>query len=283
MFIFLVDISALYGQDYRITYQSMEWRPNNYQIAFTAIKVKKDWSDYSPEKWHLYLYDLKSKKLFILENSCIYFSFSPSGKQIVYDKDGESGKAIFILDLETCESELLVSNPGKDAGPDWSSDGNGIIFYSDRDGNEELYYLERSSHKITQLTQRESCKSYNPKWSPDYNLIAYYLEKGDAKDQIYLTDSMGSFQKNLTNDDHHNIYPSWTPNGKILYIRDEGEVMIINPDGSDKKRLWDGPAGLVRMDSSGKKLLLTKNDGNIYIVNLMEDTIELIIDKEIFD
>ena len=266
------------GQEDKISYQSIDWMPSSNQIVFTAIKVKTDWSDYSPDNWHLYRYDLESRELTDLGNSIIYFSISTDGKQIVYDKNSESGKDIFILNLETGKSQALVASPTKDAGPSWSGDGKNIVFYSDRDGNEELYKMELQSGQISQLTFRDEYGSYNPQWSPDSNLIVYYLEKGDSKDQIYLTDSAGTVQQNLTNDNHHNIFPSWTPDGRILYIRDKGEIMIMNSDGTGKEPLLvDQKAGLIKMDKTGKKALMTDGKSNLHILYLDDLSSEIVI------
>ena len=267
-------------KEYKIAYQSIAWSPNGKQIFFTAIKVKPDWSDYSPDKWKLYMYNLNHRKLTEMGFSAIYFSFSPDGKTIAFDKNTSNNKGIFQRDLKFGEETTLVSDKSKDAGPSWSPDGKLIVFYSNRSGHEELYTLKINTKEINQITNSESYKCYNPIWSPNSNLIVYYLEKGDSKDQIWLTDSKGSFQKNLTNDDHHNIYPSWTPDGRILYVRDKGEVMVMNEDGSNKKMIIEGKGGLVRMDATGKKLLLTKGDGNLYVFYLKEKKLEKVMERK---
>lgn len=278
--IVVASVHLLLGQEHKIVYQSIDWMPGKEQIIFSAIKVKKDWSDYSPDKWKFYRYDLRHKKLTELGFSAIYFSFSPDGKTLAFDKNTANNKDIFLRELKSGKEVTLVSEQAKDAGPSWSPDGEYIVFYSNRSGHEELYTINVKTKETKQITNRENHKSYNPIWSPNSDFIVYYLEKGDSKDQIWLTDSKGSFQRNLTDDEHHNIYPSWTHDGRIIYTRDKGEVMIMNVDGSNKEKIIGDKVGLVRMDAKGKRLLLTKGDGNLYIYFIDKMTLEKVFDGQ---
>ena len=253
---------AAYPQKTRVVFQDIEWSPTGDFIAFSAIKVKPDWSDYSKDGWRIYTYNPKSNVLTSLCNACVYFSVLTDGHQIVYDKVNESGKDIYIMDMLTGTGQRVLANKGKNAGPSWSPDGSHFVFYSDEEGNEELFTFGLKSGEKKQITKRTDGKSYNPVWSPFSNQIVYYLEKGDNKDQIYLTDMDGSFQRNLTNDDHHNIFPSWTPDGRIIYVRDKGEVMIMNVDGTNKERILGKSGGLAVLSPDGKKLLFVADDAS---------------------
>jgi TolB protein len=278
IFLFLVQPNYAQEKDkHKIVFQSLAWSPDGKTIAFTAIKVKPDWSDYSADKWSLYLYNMESKVLEKLESGVLYFSFSHDGKKLAFDKRFEKNADIYIMDISTRKTIKLIDNETKDGGPSWSSDSKSIVFYSDRSGHEELYCQKVNKGKVKQLTKREEYKSFNPVCSPISDQVVYYLEKEDRKDQIYLTDLKGSFQTNLSNDLHHNIYPSWTPGGRIIYVRDKGGIMIMNSDGSGKERLCDIASEQVRMSPNGEFLLISKNDGNLYRVKLNNKTEELIL------
>ena len=46
----------------------------------------------------------------------------------------------------------LFNSLGNDVGPEWSPDGNKIVFLSQRDGNIEIYVMNADSTEQTRLT-----------------------------------------------------------------------------------------------------------------------------------
>lgn len=271
-------VTTSIAQEYKIVFQDIDWSPSDDFIAFTAIKVKSDWSDYSADKWQLFTYDLKTRKIKSICSKCVYFSISSNGEQIAYDKVLDRGKDIYKVDLKSGITEPVIENPGKDAGPSWSTDNQHLVFYSDKDGNEELFTVNLITGERKQLTHRKDQKSYNPVWSPVSDQIVYFLEKGDNKDQIYLTDKNGLLNNNLTDDDHHNVFPSWSPDGKIIYVRDKGEVMIMNADGTQKETLLEKSGGLAAMSPEGTRLLFVSEDrAGLSILDMKTKIIERLI------
>lgn len=258
------------GQDknFNITYQSIAWKPDGRAIAFTVIKVKPDWSDYSPGKWRLFLYDLINNKPELLDSGCQFASFSPDGRKLAYDKSVDDNSDIFITDLSSRQISKIAGGNAKDRAPTWSGDGKALVFYSDRSGHEELYTSDLSGNAIRQITSNPGIKSFNPVWAPGMDLIVYYAETGNNSDQIFLTDPEGALQVNLTHDEHHNVYPSWTPDGRIIYIREEDKFMIMNRDGSGKREFTDKTGIQVRMSPDGNYLLIAKRDGKLYLLDL---------------
>ena len=46
----------------------------------------------------------------------------------------------------------LTNNPARDANPAWSPAGSKIVFWSDRDGNQEIYVMDVDGSHQTRLT-----------------------------------------------------------------------------------------------------------------------------------
>lgn len=261
---------------HKIVYQEFGWHPDGKSIFFSSIKVKPDWSDFSLDKWGLYMFELDTRKLHKLDSGTLFFSISRNGI-IAYDKTVEKNRGIYYYDLNSNKSGTILQSESKESGPTWSPDGKLLAFYGDRDGAEEIYVLEVESKEVKKIVAGDGHKCFNPKWSPDGEKIVYYFEKGDAKDQIYITNPSGDFHTNLTDDSHHNIFPSWTSDGRIVYTRNKGEVMIMNDDGSQKEQLVPTSGGIVQIDPSGEYLITSNESFDIILVQLETGTVTTLL------
>lgn len=71
--------------------------------------------------------------------------FSPDGRYIAYtlQQHPESGeKDIFMLPLDGGREAPLIQDPADDVVLDWTPDGNGILFRSDRTGNMGAWWIQ---------------------------------------------------------------------------------------------------------------------------------------------
>ena len=65
-----------------------------------------------------------------------------------------------------------------DTHPDWSPDGNSIVFSSNRDGNFELYTVKPNGFGVTQLTHTKlGIENLEPAWSPNGKLIVFTQQR----------------------------------------------------------------------------------------------------------
>jgi WD40 repeat protein len=149
-----------------------------------------------------------------------------------------------------------------------------IAFYSDRDGNYEIYTMNVDGSEQVRLTNNPADDVY-PSFSPDGSKIAFTSTR-DGNDEIYTMNVDGSEQVRLTNSLADDAYPSFSPNGsKIAFISGRDgifEIYTMNVDGSNQKRLTKNIADdnfpCFSPDSS-KIAFYSNRDGNweIYIMN----------------
>ena len=86
-----------------------------------------------------------------------------------------------------------------------------IAFYSDRDGNYEIYVMDADGSNPTNLTNNPANDGAQA-WSPDGSKIAFGSSR-DGNMEIYIMDTDGSNPTNLTNNPAWDDFPAWSPSG----------------------------------------------------------------------
>lgn len=72
--------------------------------------------------------------------------------------------------------EVLTKSPGQDRHPWWSPNGETIVFESDRDGDWELFTINKDGSGLRKLTDNEA-NDRNPSWHPQDNSILFESDR----------------------------------------------------------------------------------------------------------
>jgi Tol biopolymer transport system component len=166
--------------------------------------------------------------------------------------------------------------------PNWSPDGKKIVFVSKRDGNNEVYLMNKDGSEINKLTNTNA-KESDPSIAPDGTKILFLSER-DGVSQIYVMNIDGSNPINITKTKNHEFSPCWSPKGdKIAFqsTRDEtSQIYIMNVDGSNPQKVsdLDYNNSFPKWSSDGKKLICQSvklpNDFKCSIIHLDNAKIE---------
>lgn len=246
--------------DERINFiQDLAWSPDGRSLYFSAIRVKKDFSDFRAERWSVYRYHLKSKKVKKIVGSAFNIAVSPDGRQIAVGRLAEGNRDIYIYNSDgSGPPRRLTTDEADDFAPAWSPDGDTIAFNNRTDKKPEIYTVRPDGTDLKRLTYSGEHKSYNPNWSPDGKHLVYYFEKGDGRDQLYVIGRDGTGKRQITSDEFNNIFPAWFGRGRIIYGQGKKglptRIFTINPDGTGKKQLLGLESFYARVSSDGTKI-----------------------------
>ncbi|HEU5310315.1 MAG TPA: hypothetical protein VFV24_02580, partial [Candidatus Eisenbacteria bacterium] len=153
--------------------------------------------------------------------------------------------------LEPEEANTLGSDPNEARPVPIPSDEE-IVFYSDRDGDVEIYTMRSDGSAVTQLTFNDAI-DIDPTWSPDGSKIAFMSTRDGGEWEIYVMDADGSNQTRLTNNWFLDSRPAWSPDGTRIAFSGERPTTI--PDFPDL--LWNWDLYVIQADGSGETRLTT--------------------------
>ena len=106
---------------------------------------------------------------------------------IYFDSDCSGSKAIYSMDFKGGNLRQITFNPqANDATPSVSPSGDKIAFISDRDGNYEIYMMNRDGSAQQRLTSNPA-DDLHPVFSPDGQKILFHSNRSGSYD-LYLMD-----------------------------------------------------------------------------------------------
>ena len=160
--------------------------------------------------------------------------WSSNGKLILFSSPLVEGGGFFICDptfLNVRQLFNLYEFSGTD--PNWSPEGNKILYSKLYEGNEELFVIDTAGTNDTRLTVNDRTNRHS-RWSPDGRLITW-----SSSTRIYVMNSDGTDPKILD----YGRYPCWLPDSETIIYSNANEdftkevLYRINIDGSNKIQL----------------------------------------------
>jgi len=167
--------------------------------------------------------------------------------------------SVFVMNADGSDQVKLVDGVG--AQPDWSPDGELIVFSSDEswsssgmamDGECDLYVVNADgSDTPRRLTTAPGCES-NPAWSPDGTKIAFESNRGGNRN-IYVMNACcqegdTNRPQQLTDDPAEDTDPAWSPDGSQIAFTHSSDILDTDiPDIFGE----EADADVYKMDADG--------------------------------
>jgi TolB protein len=135
---------------------------------------------------------------------------------------------LFRIDLASGATTPVSQTPGLNTGASVSPNGRHIALTLSKDGNSEIYVVDRDGKNPRRLTNEPWAIDSSPSWSPDGKRIAFVSDRF-GNPQIFVMEADGSNQHLLTFQGNYNQTPAWSPRGdRIAFTaRDERNVFDV--------------------------------------------------------
>jgi Tol biopolymer transport system component len=248
------------------------------EVAYTIVFGSNRDSDYM----NIYTINTVSKQVTRLtsnDSNTVPGPFSPDGMKLLFTGFGLTNSFVGVMNADGSDPVNLSGRPTVDEGfPAWSPDGTQIAFTSRKDGNNEIYIMNADGTEIKRITNNPT-DDFNPAWSPDGKTIAFVSDRDNPTgfNNLYLMDTDGTNIRRLTTNGKESDYePAWSPDGTRIAFRadinGDGDIYLINPDGTSRVNLTNNTAADWAPAWSPEGNLIafqTNRDGNfeIYLMN----------------
>lgn len=130
----------------------------------------------------------KAKPITDAMGDCRQPSFSPDGKEVVFQSYRDGGWHLWKVNKDGTGLTQLTFGIYDDREPQYSPDGKTIVFSSDRSGtNYDIYQLEISTNEIRKITSGDR-NEYSPAYSADGKTIVFVSEKSGKPSITTITE-----------------------------------------------------------------------------------------------
>ncbi len=183
------------------------WSPDGSKIMFTSGRSGNA---------DLYVMNPDGSKLTNMTNSSTQEAWADWGSDgfVYFSRPVNGNHKLVRMKPDGSQLEILTDRNSNDLMPRLSPDEQKLLFYSDRDGNLEVYTMNLASKEITRLTNHP-LQDIRGDWSSDGKKIVFERGNKQNSQHIYLMNADGSEQRQLTTSGY-NYSPRFADNPAYL-------------------------------------------------------------------
>lgn len=186
---------------------------------------------------------------------------------VVYQSFGNGGASdLYLITPDGRGRTQLTDTPVHEFHAAWSPDGKRLVFVRDGAGGRRLVIRDLASGDETILPTPGVSSQGNPNWSRDGRRIVFDNLRGYRR-EIFVVNVDGTGLRNLTETlDRDEHAPVWSPDGTQIAYIGEGELSVMNADGSQPHTLgfFNSQADRPAWSPDGAFILYSRTTGTNY-------------------
>jgi Tol biopolymer transport system component/DNA-binding winged helix-turn-helix (wHTH) protein len=234
----------------------LDWTPDGRQILFSSDRADE------PGIWEVSAPPASPsgpRRLLPSADKALYLSVARHGSRLAYSQSIESIN-LWKLDLGT-RAWTKLNLPVHDiSAPDYSPNGNQILFRSDTPGRRRLEIAGADGSNPRALPVQGPVHSAG--WSPDGSMLAVDIHR-QGHYHIYTLPSGSSQPRQLTFADFDDEYPRWAPDGKSIYFSSNRtgywQIWRVPVSGGTAEQVTQEGGYAGRFSPDGKTLFYSKH------------------------
>lgn len=234
------------------------WSSDGAQIVFTSFRPAPGPAGINPDIYTMDANGRISRRITTHPAGDLDPTFSPDRRRIVFVRELPSPdpdnpvQDIYVVNADGSGETNLTRSAENETEPAVSPDGRRIVFEREVGpptghpiGNHELFTMNLDGSDVRRLTTTPDAEQH-PSYSPDGSRIVFdtsFHAPPSVRGAIHSMRVDGSDRRTLTptRTDRHGL-PSFSPDGtKIVFTASE-DIWVMNPDGSDQRRLTGHPS-----------------------------------------
>ncbi len=213
------------GEPRRLTFDNSSilgftWASEGREIVFASRRGSSIYN-----LWRIPISGGAPERLPSIGQSVISPAVSRQGGRLAYTQTLDD-QNIWRLEINSpgkgsAPTSLVASTLG-DNGPNYSPDGQKIVFASNRSGDFGIWVCDHNGTNPMLLVDRGPYLTGTPRWSPDGRWIAFDSRSNDSGHEgnadIYVISAEGGQSRALTVEPSEDVAPSWSRDGKWIYF-----------------------------------------------------------------
>lgn len=192
--------------------------------------------------------------------------------RIAFVSDRTGSNEVWIMDYDGSNQRQITTERALTLNPDWSPDGERLVYTSFQRGYSDLYIALRRGGGRVRIRTGVNLNT-SAAFSPDGTKIAF-VGAVEGNTDIYVINDDGSQLRRLTTESSIESTPAWSPNGRQIAFTSSRagtpQIYIMDAEGTNVRRIsfdgnWNDDAAF---SPNGEYLAYTSLVGRSYQIRI---------------